>query len=57
MFTTAGVGGVGGGGGAGGQEEGMPIFLDANFSFVKEGWCQKILYDVGGIWTNFASLI
>ena len=37
MFTTAGVGGVGGGGGAGGQEEGMPIFLDANFSFGKEG--------------------
>ena len=35
MFTTAGVGG--GGGGAGGQEEGMPIFLDANFSFGKEG--------------------
>ena len=34
-----GGGGVGGGGGgcAGGQEEGMPIFLDANFSFGKEG--------------------
>lgn len=38
MFTTAGVGGVAGGGGAaGGQEEGMPVFLDANFSFGKEG--------------------
>ena len=38
MFTTAGVGGVGGGGGAaGGGEEGMPVFLDANFSFGKEG--------------------
>ena len=36
MFTTAGVGGVGGGA-AGGQEEGMPVFLDANFSFGKEG--------------------
>ena len=39
MFTTAGVGGLGGGGGegAGGQEEGTPVFLDANFSFGKEG--------------------
>ena len=32
-----GGGGRWGGGGAGGQEEGMPIFLDANFSFGKEG--------------------
>ena len=40
MFTTAGVGtlwGRWGGGGAEGQEEGITIFLDANFSFGKDG--------------------
>ena len=42
MFTTAGVGALwgrwgGGGGGAEGQEEGITIFLDANFSFGKDG--------------------
>lgn len=39
MFTTAGVGGV-----AGGRKAGRG---DANFSFGKEGWYQKLLYDVG----------
>ena len=44
MFTTAGVGGVAGGMKVG---RGDAIFLDANFSFGKEGWYQKLLYDVG----------